>query len=360
MIGRILPERIDAALKDRFREQKVVEIETAELLADRAVKWLKTVGFVLGIPALLIVAALSFVGIKTWSDLQHVAEQAATLEKQLAGPQQQLTHASQQISQLSKELEAAKQSLAGQISQVGQRQSNLEDQLHTIRGRLGFCPEGDSSVELRRKLEDSLTNFIAWLESIGFEKLTDRISVCIYSEGTKMRENMPANRRDAFYMGDGSIYIHTSLASEPTVPLHAYSLHALAKAAAGANSRVSAEEYALADYLAASFLDTPIIGAGLGELSGRSTSYVRNLENDLHAEDTDAPDKRGEVWGGALWVCRKINRKQIDELVLVVWRAANAGLTDSRPKRFGAAFAAAPGPVGACLSAQIEKRKLPH
>jgi predicted amidophosphoribosyltransferase len=44
-LAQILPGRGDAALKDRFKEQKSVEVETAELLAERAMKWLRAFGF---------------------------------------------------------------------------------------------------------------------------------------------------------------------------------------------------------------------------------------------------------------------------------------------------------------------------
>src|SRR4051794_24875155 len=71
LITRILPARIDAALRERLREQKVVEVETAELLAERATKWLKALGFFLGIPIVLVAAIFSFFGIKGWSELQN-------------------------------------------------------------------------------------------------------------------------------------------------------------------------------------------------------------------------------------------------------------------------------------------------
>ena len=111
LVARILPERIDGVLKDRVREQKVVEIETAELLAERAMKWLKALGFFLGIPALLIVAVFSFFGIKVWSDLQSVASKTLDLQRNLTEPQQRLAEATQQIKQLQAELDGAQKAL---------------------------------------------------------------------------------------------------------------------------------------------------------------------------------------------------------------------------------------------------------
>src|SRR5215470_7897514 len=69
-LAKVVPERIDAALAVRFRAQKIVEVETAEKLAERAMGWLKTAGFLVGIPILVCGAALSFLGIKTYSDLE--------------------------------------------------------------------------------------------------------------------------------------------------------------------------------------------------------------------------------------------------------------------------------------------------
>ncbi len=70
VVARLLPERIDALLKERFKEQKLVEVETAELLADRAIKWLKILGFFVGIPVVLIAVFLSFLGIQSWLQAQ--------------------------------------------------------------------------------------------------------------------------------------------------------------------------------------------------------------------------------------------------------------------------------------------------
>jgi hypothetical protein len=128
---------------------------------------------------------------------------------------------------------------------------------------------------------------------------------------------------------------------------------------------VDAIESGLADYLAASFLQTPIIGKDLGRLFQLPTPYIRTLDNNQTFDGVGRDKfgnhhKVGETWGGALWACRKNARKQIDETVLTAWRAANAGASDSASKRFGAVLAAAPAPAGACLADEIAKRGLPH
>lgn len=366
LVERILPERIDAALRRRVVEQKVVEVETAELLADRAIKWLRTLGFFLGIPVVLTVGVLSFVGVKTWSDLRVVAEQTAELQKKLTEPKQQLVLATQQIAQLQADLDAAKQSLSGEISQVGKRQDTLEDQLKAIRGRLGFCPGGGGgSAALRDKLEDALSHYILWLQGVGFDKLDDHVCVFIYSKEFPVGDNTSISSTDpnSFYMNN-TLYIHKDMSNDISVALREYSHHALTKAIEPDIRQQTEVESALADYLVASSLDSPIIGANLGGLFGLKTPYIRTLDNAMTYKTAPGDDwyGRGQVLAGALWACRKEGQKQLDKLIRPAWVAANqsGGSSQDVAKRFDAELATAPAPIGPCITEQIAKRGLPH
>jgi len=37
-LAQILPDRVDALLEKRFKEQKIIEIETTELISEKAIK----------------------------------------------------------------------------------------------------------------------------------------------------------------------------------------------------------------------------------------------------------------------------------------------------------------------------------
>jgi hypothetical protein len=365
LVARILPDRIDAALKQRIREQKVVEVETAELLAERAMKWLKALGFFLGIPVVLAVAIFSFFGIKAWSDLQSVASKTLDLQRSLTEPQQRLGQATQQIAKLQADLDEAQKSLSMKILEVGKRQDSLEEQLKIVRGRLGFCPGAEVSAALKEKLEDALSRFIIWLQGIGFDKLDDKIAVCVYSKDAPL----PADLRS---MGDqpnsmywnNTLYIHKDMSEDVSVALREYSHHALTKTAAPDAFEQTEIESAVADYLPASFLGSPIIGPTLGRLFGLKTAYIRTLDNALSYKATSGPDwyARGQVWGGALWACRQQGQAQLDRVILPAWRAASAGQTAKAEsiRRFAATLVAAPAPVGPCLSNEIARRDLPR
>lgn len=179
LIARILPERIDAVLKERFRDQKLVELETAELVAERAIKWLKTLGFFFGIPFLAVVAIFSFVGIKTWSDVQNVASQTFDLQKTLTEPKQRLAQAVQDIERLRVNLAEAKTSLDKSISNV----QNDFDAYRNLRAQLSSSETGKPNQEIIDYINDILgpqrvpIAFI--LRAKEFAGLRQKISACI-------------------------------------------------------------------------------------------------------------------------------------------------------------------------------------
>ena len=55
-----------------------------------------------------------------------------------------------------------------------------QTQLNAIKSRLEFCP-GVASAEDKQKIQDVLSNFIVWLQTIGFHQLDQNVSICIYT-----------------------------------------------------------------------------------------------------------------------------------------------------------------------------------
>lgn len=364
LIERMLPGRIDAALKERLRDQKVVEVETAEALADRAIKWLRTLGFFVGIPVALVAAIFSFFGITGWSELRRVSQETLDLQKNLVEPQKRLAQANQQIEKLQVDLDEAKKALDKKIAAVNTRQDNIDDQLKAIRNRLEFCPGGSASDALKEKLEDSLSRFIVWLQGVGFDNLEDRVSVCVFSKDAPLPDQFKSMSDvvNAFYSSN-ALYIHQSLAENVSVALREYGHHALSKSARPEAFKQTEVETAVADYLPASFTGSPVIGANLGALFGLKTPYIRTLDNTVVYTSTSSDDlfARGQAWSGALWSCRSRQQAGIDRLVLAAWRVATAAaMPDAESaKKFGATLAGAPEPLGTCLRNEMTRRGLP-
>jgi hypothetical protein len=168
----------------------------------------------------LLAAVFSFFGLKTYSDINRVANQAAALEKQLAGPPQQLAWVNQELVTLQAERASAKTTLGNQISQVGERQNSLEEQLKAIRSRLDFCPGSSLSAALKAQLQDGLSRFVVYLQGIGCHGLDDRVLVCVYSKEEPIRGELASasDTVNAFYTNN-SRYSHRAMSEDMSVAL---------------------------------------------------------------------------------------------------------------------------------------------
>jgi hypothetical protein len=226
-------------------------------------------------------------------------------------------------------------------------------------------PSASVSFPLATDLNDTVGRFGAYLTAIGFHRVDDQVTVDFYSK----QFPLPGDLRDqssnvnAFYQ-DGKIYIHWDLASDKSVVLREYTHHVLSQnAGAGATIGNSDVESGLADYLPATFLDSPLIGQGLGPLFKLPTTYIRSVDNDTtYTGASVEAHARGEAWAGALWACRQsLGKNAIDPLPAVAWRSTFATVdTRTAPARFGAALAAGSTSASRCLAQEMRRRSLPH
>jgi hypothetical protein len=153
------------------------------------------------------------------------------------------------------------------------------------------------------------------------------------------------------------------MSSDMSVFLREYAHHALSQASRGnPGAGATAVESALADYLPASFLGSPLIGEGLGKLFKLPTSYIRRLDNALRWDQVDDEvHARGEVWAGALWSCRQqLGQAAVDGWAVQAWFAMVSSTGAAFEPRFGAALAAAAAPAGPCLAGELQQRHLPR
>jgi hypothetical protein len=369
-LSKILPTRVDAILKARLSEQKLVEVETAELLAERAMKWMKTIGYFVGIPLLAASVVLSFFGYKTYSDFEKASEKAAQFAKRIEEETARFEPAQQKIAALDKSVQEATQKVREQLAQIDASQKQLQGQVKSLEDRLAFTPSKDLSPELQSALQKQLSNYIKYLEKIGFFGLETKINICLFSEQDFKNCNISAKTAktpNAFYDGT-NMFVHVKLSNMPSVILHEYTHHALRQSRTMRDSFSEIDE-ALADYFASSYLDDPIIGEGFGKLSEVShddgQSYIRNLDNVLkYVEQPDDANSRGNVWGGVMWACRsELGQSVMDEIALKAWRSLT--VAGREPNDFGKALIdleAGADMAGKppCLSREIAERGLPH
>jgi hypothetical protein len=220
------------------------------------------------------------------------------------------------------------------------------------------------SIPALDRVRDTLGRFGPYLKSVGFRDFDQQVTVHLYSKDSPLTGALSdqSDTVNAFYYDHG-IYVHWSMSSDMTVFLREYAHHALLQSArANPQAGATAVESALADYLPASFLGSPLIGEGLGKLFALPTSYLRRLDNSFsYADVQDEVHARGEVWAGALWSCRQqLGQAAVDGPSVQAWLTMVSGAGASYESRYGAALAAAPSPAGACLAGELQQRHLPR
>jgi hypothetical protein len=365
----LLPKKIEEALGSRLKDQKVVEIETSEQIADRAMKWMKLAGFFLGIPLVLITALISFLGYKTYADIEKLEQKiteaqprlevsvkrAEALESTIVGTEQRFTSIQQRIDGLDSKV---------QINEG--RQQNLEQDVKNIKDRLVFGEGKALTSDLKDMLRDVLARYIKYLETIGFTQLDQGIKVVAYSKDEPPgHPNMEKEYGVNTIYDNGTIFIHRDLLADSTIAVRAYTDHALLKAIGKGldDALVSNEiEFAFADYFTVSFFDDPIIGK-----KSTKSFQVRNLEDNKRRDDRSSIVNNGEALGEALWRCRDVlGKTAMDKIVFQSWlqaspmknerdelKALSSSLKDFARKSGG------PRAVD-CLVVQFKNRNIPQ
>jgi hypothetical protein len=337
-----LPAQVSTIVKQRFQDQKVIELETSERIAERSMKWAKIIAFFLGIPIVAFAALLSFLGVKTYGDLTELLEKTGKIAAELQIAQNQLSDTQEQtrtLTQDTKDLRETIETRAGavlttatalerevaqartrlaEIPELSQRQKNLEANLRAIEEQIGFQESAALTPELQSRLEDALERYLPYLNGVGFEERLDRVTVLVD----------PTVKSNAFYRaGDQTIIIGANIAEDIGVALREYTHHVLIRPEKiNLLPHGDAIESALADYYPSSFSNDPRVGKIFAQAARLPRDYIRNLDNHRSFEEfatlssADFHYAGAEIWGGAFWEIRKaIGQSAADRLLAIAW-----------------------------------------
>jgi hypothetical protein len=231
---------------------------------------------------------------------------------------------------------------------------------------LEFSSAGETVPDvLKERLQTKVSQFRVFLQEKGFNGLDDHVSVFVYSKDAPppKKYGVSGEDRGSFY-DNNTLFIHKDLSEDVSYALREYTHHALGTAVGPEVFPPTDVESALADYLPATFLDSPALGGNLPKSVGLQSAIVRNLNNTKSYDGADPTDplSRGVVWAGALWACRQREGRGVDDLVLSAWRHAMVKPVQDNlvAQRFGTALAVAAPPFGQCFSEEIARRKLPR
>lgn len=170
----------------------------------------------------------------------------------------------------------------------------------------------------RAALGQQLSAFAAHLDQLGLRGEAAQVRVVID----------PAIETNSYFDSEtDSVRVAANVASDPFSTLWAYGQYVVPRGVAeGAseNREAAGLVSGLIDYLTASFMDQPQIGAGIAAVIDAPDPYIRNLENRLSYPTVLAAGadqhKLGEAWGGAFWEIRsRVGRAVADRTIARAW-----------------------------------------
>lgn len=132
-IKEVVQGEVENTIQTRYRDQKLVEIETSQAIVERVQKWSKIFGGFVGIPLAIMLVLLGFFGIRSYQDLSKLIEsQEKNIKINLAEAQKDAKlardnakEASKQVTDLSKLAEQTSQEFSTQANQIEQKIGEL-------------------------------------------------------------------------------------------------------------------------------------------------------------------------------------------------------------------------------------------
>jgi hypothetical protein len=311
---------LERIVTSRFKDQKVIEVETSQAILSRLAEWAKLFAWFAAIPLALLGSALGFLGIRTYVDFSSRVNSA---REEALRPLAQTKIEAERIAQAYKDLSAQLEStraLSAQVATIGQKVTQLEQAVK-------FKQSSSLTPDMRKNLQDTFEQFYAYLKKIGFAVERQPPSVSVSSSQGLNAWYLPAKNE---------IYISPELVGFPFVVLREFAHHALTVLNRNALAPgLTGLESGLADYYPSSFGNDSDFGVpalnffrqkypGVS-IPNRDLNNQRSF-NELKGSSLSAQEQ-GTIWGGALWELRqRAGQSVTDRILIAAWK--NLG-TDS-------------------------------
>ncbi|MDX6695022.1 MAG: hypothetical protein QOF02_2625 [Blastocatellia bacterium] len=377
-----IQQRVQAVLDEKYKDQKMVELETSEAVVVKVMDWAKTFGLVLGLPLAVLGVLLGLLGIKTVADIRTLATNArqefdktietgkAELTKTIDAGNKDISSAvetaskqmdaltergQKEVKQKSKEAEQTFTTLknkgedyleryekieaqlveitalAGKIPAIARNLKALETKVDSIEEQINIDSSNISSAQTQ-SIVSTLESYQKYFQTIGFNPPKGKI---------KVRVDSKQDTDNAYYdMKNSLMQIGSRLVDDVDVILRTYTHHALTSVKKEAwdspSLNLASIEAALADYFPCSFTDDPLFGEkSVSVFRERGAEgqfphpYLRNLDNERSFNEVDPDDPKtaeqhnvGEIWGGAFWKLRALlGQEATDKLLFKTWIA---------------------------------------
>jgi hypothetical protein len=226
-------EQVEKTIQEKFKDQKLVDIETSQAVAERLHGWAKLFGFFVGLPVAVLLIVLSIGGIGTYSDFTKMigsieqqvkpkieqakldAEQAQKTAREAKGDAEDSKRTIENATAEAKRQLGSATELAKSVKALSERVSGLEQQ--TSNQMKGSSQRVDARVlELNQKI-DAATRDIAEQQ----KKLasTDELVKALFSKSTTEFFQTTANAPNVVIvpLGKGAL-VFMLLKSAPIAP----------------------------------------------------------------------------------------------------------------------------------------------
>jgi hypothetical protein len=313
----MLKEQIRAVLKSELKDQKVLEIETAQQVATRLTDWAKTFGVFAGALLAILLATLAIWGWRSFADIDGRIKKAA--DEAVSTTEQRIQRAQKRAADLdSASLELDKR--YSKLRDDASRYEALEQEVDSLKKSVAqiekrhFEPSSVLTPELQRTLEPLLAKFQVFVAALGYTTKQVQINILIAADD----KSMPGAY--AFYDEEHHrIWMIREAAGDPGNMLREY-MHSVLYSPGTPTSvdrldqdwQYYAVESGLAYYFPASFLDSPdTMQLKLGETA---------LWDETSGTFQKAMYDRAKVWASICWQLRKsIERSGFERALLATW-----------------------------------------
>jgi hypothetical protein len=162
-----LDARIAEVIVARIKDAKIVEIETAQAIAERLLGWAKAAAIVTGIPLALLAVVLGVLGVSNWTDFRkRIADGKREVEVQLATARQTADEFRAQATALQAKYADLKKQF-GDVSTLASDVRGLSEKVERLE-QIRFEQPSTVLPEIQAAIEQRIKDYRSYLQSLGY------------------------------------------------------------------------------------------------------------------------------------------------------------------------------------------------
>jgi hypothetical protein len=347
-----LAAMVSEAVAARVKDSKVVEIETAEAIAERLIGWAKTTAMFAGIPLALLAVVLTVLGISSWTDFsKRVEEGKQDVATKISDARLTIAQVKDDAKAFQKEYADLKVEL-GDVSGLKQDVKDLANKVKQLE-RIQFDQSAALGPDVQKTIERQITEFRAYLQSLGYQPPATPLTVSVD----------PSATYNAYYDGQ-KIVADPRLVTMPDIIFHEYTNRVLQETNPAfweaPGWKITAIAFGLTDYFPCSYLGESKMGqkyielvpAGVLPPEMKKRGYLRDMLNkrkfvaDNASEADQDMHNAGEPWSGVFWEIRTLlgcadrsaKCTEADAILLASWKASAMTPAQTMDVRFARAI----------------------